>query len=91
MPLTREQALKQARGDAAIRTGVSESDVKEVSVEETEFPDMALGAATRGEMSGMMMTSGWRFLLSANGKSLEYRANPDQVRLYGYQGKNYRL
>jgi hypothetical protein len=52
---------------------------------------MALGAATRGEMSGMMMTSGWRFLLSANGKSLEYRANPDQVRLFGYQGKNYRL
>jgi hypothetical protein len=91
MALTREQALKRARGDAAARTGVSESDVKEVSVEETEFPDMALGAATRGEMSGMMMTSGWRFKLSSNGKSLEYRANPDQVRLYDYQGKNYRL
>jgi len=37
------------------------------------------------------MTNGWRIELKAKGKRYEYRANPDQVRLYDFDGKNYRI
>ena len=52
---------------------------------------MALGAPVKDEMSGQMITTGWRIRLKAAGRSHEYRANRDQVRLYNYQGSNYRL
>ncbi len=42
------------------------------------------------EMSGQMITSGWRIRLKAGSKAYEYRANEDQVRLYNYRGSNYR-
>jgi hypothetical protein len=42
-------------------------------------------------MSGQMITTGWRIRLSAGGRQAEYRANRDQLRLYNYQGSNYRL
>ena len=48
-------------------------------------------AAEDGEMSGQMMTDGWRIQLGAGGKTFEYRADKNQVRLYKYQGKNYRI
>jgi hypothetical protein len=91
MALNREQAVARARADLAKRIGVSEDEIDKGSVQDAEFPDMALGAPTRGEMSGMMLTSGWRIELKAKGKRYEYRANPDQVRLYDYDGKNYRI
>jgi hypothetical protein len=52
---------------------------------------MALGAAEDDEMSGQMISSGWRIRLAAKGQSYEYRADKNQVRLYQYQGKNYRI
>jgi hypothetical protein len=91
MALNREDAVKRARADASKRAGVSEGEVGPVSVDDADFPDMALGAPTSGEMSGMMLTSGWRIKLQAGGKKFEYRANPDQVRLYNFNGKNYKV
>lgn len=91
MALSKEDAIKRARADLAERLGVSEDEIKEESVEQADFPDMALGAPIEDEMSGQMMTSGWRIRLAAGGGSHEYRANRDQVRLYNYQGSNYRL
>ncbi len=91
MTISRDEATKRAKADAGNRTGVSEDAIKLISVEDAEFPDAALGAALSGEMSGMMLTSGWRILLDTGGKSLEYRANPDQIRLYKFKGKNYRI
>ena len=52
---------------------------------------MALGAAEDDEMSGQMITRGWRIRLSAEGRSYEYRADKNQLRLYKYKGKNYRI
>ena len=89
MAFTKEEAVARARKDLADRIGVS--DVTEDTVEDADFPDMALGAAGRGEMSGQMITPGWRICLSANGQSFEYRANKHQVRLYNYKGANYKV
>jgi hypothetical protein len=90
MSFTREEAIAAARKDLAARLGVSESEIEE-SIEETEFPDMALGAGTKGEMSGQMMTPGWRIGLKAKGQKVEYRANKHQVRLFNFKGQNYRI
>ena len=91
MAFTREEAIVRARKDLAERLGVDAAEIKEHSVEDADFPDMALGAAGKGEMSGQMMTPGWRIRLSANGESFEYRANKHQVRLFGYKGANYKV
>jgi hypothetical protein len=52
---------------------------------------MALGAPEDDEMSGMMITRGWRIKLEAEGKTYEYRADKNQVRLHNFKGKNYRI
>lgn len=91
MSFDRNGAVSRARADLAKRIGVSEGDVKEESVEQAEFPDMALGAPVGGEMSGMMITPGWRIRLSASGQTYEYRADERQLRLCNFKGKNYRI
>lgn len=84
-------AVARARADLAKRLGVAESEVREESVEEADFPDMALGAPVDGEMSGQMISSGWRIRLRAKGGTHEYRADRNQVRLYNFRGRNHRL
>lgn len=89
--MTKEEAIEKARKDLAQRLKTDASNIGDASVEDTEFPDMALGAAEDDEMSGQMMTSGWRIRLSADGRQYEYRADKNQLRLYEYKGKNYRI
>jgi hypothetical protein len=91
MAVTKEDAVKKARADLAARLGISEHEIEAGEIEETDFPDLALGAPIEDEMSGQMMTRGWRIRLRAKGGEQEYRANKDQVRLYNYEGNNYRI
>jgi hypothetical protein len=91
MAISKDDAVAQARNDLAKRLKIDASGVKEKSVEDSDFPDMALGAAEDGEMSGQMITRGWRIQLEADGKSFEYRADKNQVRAYKFKGKNYRI
>jgi hypothetical protein len=91
MALSKDDAVKRARADLAKRLGVSDSEIKEEAVEQADFPDMALGAPEEDEMSGQMITSGWRIRLNASGKGYEYRAGRDQLRLYNYEGSNYKI
>jgi hypothetical protein len=91
MAYSKEEAVEAARADLAARLGVSDGGVAEESVEEADFPDAALGAPVKDEMSGMMITPGWRIRLRAEGKSYEYRANRNQLRLYKFKGANYRI
>ena len=91
MSFDRDGVVGRARADLAKRLGVAEDEVSEESVEEAEFPDMALGAPQGDEMSGMMITPGWRIRLKACGRSYEYRADERQLRLCGFKGKNYRI
>jgi hypothetical protein len=88
----KEDLVGRARADLAKRLGVSEDEIKEEAVEEADFPDMALGAPLNDEMSGQMITSGWRIRLKAGDSSdYEYRANENQLRLYNFKGSNYKV
>ncbi|MGC2235549.1 MAG: hypothetical protein WA584_05285 [Pyrinomonadaceae bacterium] len=89
MSFTKESAVQEAKADLAKRLGISESDINEKSVEETDFPDMSLGAPAEDEMSAQMISSGWRINLSASGKDYEYRADKYQLRLRGFNGTNH--
>ncbi len=91
MAYTMEEAVGRAREDLAARLGVPEGEVAEVSVEQAEFPNTALGAPLRGEMSGMMITTGWRIRLGARGRTYEYRADRNQLRLYDFKGANHKV
>ena len=51
----------------------------------------ASGAAEDDEMSGQMITRGWRIRLEAQGQTYEYRADKNQLRAYKFKGKNYRI
>lgn len=89
MSFTKESAAQAAKRDLASRIGVKEGDIREISVDNTDFPDMSLGAATSGEMSAQMISSGWKIKLGANGDNYEYRADKYQLRLHNFKGKNY--
>jgi hypothetical protein len=91
MAIDKDSAVQNAQKDLAKRLNIDASDVKQKSVEDSDFPDMALGAAEDGEMSGQMITRGWRIKLEAQGKTYEYRADKNQVRAYSFKGKNYRI
>lgn len=91
MALNKEMAVENARNDLAKRLKIDAGDVKEQSVDETDFPDMALGAAEEDEMSGQMISRGWRIKLEAQGQTFEYRADKNQVRAFNFKGKNYRI
>ena len=88
---SKEESVKRARADLAERLGVGEDEITEEAVEEADFPDMALGAPVKGEMSGQMISSGWRIRLRAGSSSHEYRADQNQLRLYNYKGTNHRI
>jgi hypothetical protein len=92
MGANKEEIVRRARADLAKRLNISESEIKEESIEEADFPDMALGAPLKDEMSGQMITTGWRIRLSAGkGGGYEYRADRNQLRLYNYKGSNYKI
>jgi hypothetical protein len=91
MAQSKEEAINKARQDLAQRLGINENEIETVTVEDGEFPDMALGASEADELSGQMITPGWRIKLRADGQTFEYRANKQQVRLYNYKGVNYRI
>ena len=86
-----EETISRARRDLAHRLAIEEDAVTVVSLEETEFSDAALGAALAGEMSAQMITPGWRLRLKAQHKDYEYRSNGKQLRLYNFNGSNYRV
>ena len=88
--MTKEEAVEKAKQDLAKRLGIDENEITD-SVSDADFPDMALGAAAAGEMSGQMITKGWRIQLKASGQSYEYRADKNQLRLYKFKGKNFKI
>lgn len=91
MAINKDGAVENARKDLAKRLKIDLAKVKERSVEDSDFPDLALGAGEAGEMSGQMITRGWRIRLEAEGQTYEYRADKNQVRAYKFKGKNYRI
>ena len=91
MDSNQQQNIDRARRDLAQRLGIEETEIAVDSVEQAEFPDAALGAPAKGEMSAQVITDGWRIHLMANSKPYEYRANARQLRLLNFNGENYRI
>lgn len=89
MTQSKEQAISRAKADLSKRLGTAENQITEVSTETAEFPDMSLGAPREDEMSGQMISSGWRIRLNVAGKNYEYRADADQLRLFQFENKNF--
>ena len=89
MSFTRESAVERAKNDLAARLGIGAGDVTVNGVTDREFPDASLGAPANGEMSAMMISSGWQIDLEANGKKFEYRGDKYHLRLAGFEGENH--
>lgn len=89
MSFTRESAVSAAKRDLASRLGVNESEIKELSVQDADFPDASLGSSVGDEMSAQMISSGWKINLGLDGHSHEYRADKYQLRLHNFKGRNY--
>lgn len=91
MGQNKEQAINRAKADLVKRLKIKENEISH-TIEDADFPDMSLGASEADEMSGQMMTSGWKIRLSAKGKNYEYRADSgDQLRLFQFNGANYKV
>ncbi len=89
MGFTKEDVTAAAKQDLGRRLGVDAGSVEELSVTGKDFPDMSLGAPTDGEMSAQMIATGWEIKLGAKGKTYEYRGDKYQLRLVGFDGRNY--
>lgn len=89
MSFDKESAITAAKKDLASRLGVNEREIKELSVQDADFPDMSLGAPARDEMAAQMISSGWKIKLGVKDQSHEYRADKYQLRLHNFKGKNY--
>ncbi len=91
MAFSEQEAVSRARTDLAKRLSLREREIGRQSVEQVDFPDAALGAPLKDEMSAQMITPGWRIRLSAKGQTYEYRANINQLRLVNFRGANYTI
>ena len=89
--LSKDETVRIARDHFSQRVGANDSDISLLSIEDMTFPDSNFGASKSDEMSMQVLTDGWRILLSHNEKQAEYRANRSKVRLYQFEGSNYRI
>ena len=89
--LSKDTTVRIARDHFSQRLGVAETEIQLESVENMAFPDSNLGASKSDEASLAVITDGWRILLAHNDTRAEYRANQFKVRLYQFEGTNYRI
>jgi hypothetical protein len=88
---SRDSAVQRAKQDLAERIGVAESEIELASVSDEDFPNSSLGAPVGDEMGAQMIMSGWKIILTADGKNYEYRADKYQLRLRDFKGTNYAI
>jgi hypothetical protein len=62
-------------------SGVSPDDITVVSTEEVEWPDGCLGIQMEGLMCTQAIVPGYRIILEANGREVEYRTNEDGTQI----------
>jgi hypothetical protein len=86
-----DAAIDRARRDLSNRLDLSVNEIVLQSADSADFPDAVLGAPVEDEMSAQVITPGWRISLQANGKNYEYRASGGRLRLFNFNGQNYRL
>lgn len=79
---TRVSDSSDAAQNAAISAlsqnlGLDASQIKVVSAEPVEWPDACLGISQEGVACAQVITPGYKIILEANGKQVEYHTNED--------------
>jgi hypothetical protein len=70
-----EEALAAAIVHLIDQTGVSDSDIRLVSMEAIEWSDASLGCPQEGFMYAQVITPGYLIILEAQGQSYEYHSD----------------
>ncbi len=70
-------AQRVAISTLAQNLGITPDKIKLVSTEAVDWPDSCLGVSTEGIACSQIVTSGFRVILEANGKQVEYHTNQD--------------
>jgi hypothetical protein len=74
---TATAAQDAAVAELAKNLDLDPSQIKVVSTESVEWPDSCLGVTVEGLMCSQVVTPGYKIVLEANGKQVEYHANQD--------------
>jgi hypothetical protein len=91
MPLSQDAAVEHAVTDLATRLNINRTEIEVESLEEATFPNSGLGALEQGEMAMDVLTKGTRMRLRVGSRLFEYRAGRAQMRLVGFDERNYLL
>ena len=75
-----ERVIQLARQDLAQKLKVPIEEIREVSVEAMEWPDTSLGCPQPGLMYAQMITPGFKVVLAAKDKTVEYEYHTDSGR-----------
>ena len=73
--------LDRVRADAAQRAGVAPSDVQVVSSSAQTWSDGSLGCPKPGESYIQVMVDGFQIIVSAGGRTYDYRTSQNSIRL----------
>jgi len=78
-PGAQSPAAREAVADLAQRLGVSEDDVRVVSMEEVTWRDGSLGCAQKGMMYTQALVNGSRIVLGVDARKYEYHQGQGRV------------
>ncbi len=70
-----ERVIQMARQDLAQKLSLQIEEIREVSVEAVEWPDTSLGCPQPGMMYAQMVTPGYRVMLAAKDRTVEYHTD----------------
>jgi len=74
-----QQAIAQARVDAASRTGVEADSWRPVEVTARQWPDAGLGCPEPGKLYAQVLTPGYLITLEAGNRRLVYHSGAGRV------------
>jgi hypothetical protein len=77
--LSKEEYIKKAIGDLAVKTKLAESQIKVVQVEEKLWGDTSLGCPEKDRMYSQVITDGFLITLAGDGRDYTYHAGLDKV------------
>jgi len=79
IPSEAQQAIAQARADAASRTGIEADSWRAVEVTAREWPDAGLGCPEPGKLYAQVVTRGYAITLEAGSRRLVYHSGAGRI------------
>lgn len=79
IPAEAEEVVALAIAELAARLGISEAEIRVVSVEVVNWPDTSLGYPQPGYAYAQVITPGFRIQLEAKGQIYEYHSDYQHV------------